>query len=103
MLETNVSFRGTAETALAGLRWHGVTSRAATAQTILRVFAHEGRLDRSIYASNQRCFLEWLVQKPDRSVIERTSSVLLIRIGGNQNYWCAISLRADCFLQFKTV
>jgi len=37
------------------------------------------------------------------TVIERTSSVLLIRIGGNQNYRCAISPRTDCFLQFKTV
>ena len=64
---------------------------------------HEGRLDPGSYASNQRSFIEGLAQKPDRSIIERVLPLLLTRIGGNQNYRCAISLRAQCFLQFKAV
>jgi hypothetical protein len=64
---------------------------------------HEDRPDRGSYAFNQRSVIEGLAQKPDRSIIERALPVLFIRIGGNQNYWCVISLRAQCFLQFKAV
>jgi hypothetical protein len=54
-------------------------------------------------AFNQRCFVKRLAQKADRSAIKRLIAVVLTWIGGDQNYWRAMALRPQHFLQLKAV
>ena len=61
------------------------------------------QLDCGSQAFNQRCFVKRLAQKADRPAMERPIAVVLIWIGGNQNYWSAMSLRSQHLLQLKAV
>src|SRR5438552_18584209 len=61
------------------------------------------QLDCGSQAFNQRCFVKRLAQKADRPAMERPIAVVLIWIGGNQNYWSATSLRSQPLLQLKAV
>ena len=57
--------------------------------------------DRGGQACDQRFLIERLAEKAYRSSIERAGPVFLVRISSNQNDWRVISLRLQCFLQFK--
>jgi hypothetical protein len=52
-------------------------------------------------AFDQRFFIERLAQITDCSVIERSGPVYLVWISRNQNDRRLISLRLQCFMQFK--
>ena len=60
------------------------------------------QLDRVSQAFHQRPVVERLAQEADRSVIERTGSVFVVWVGGNQDYWRVISPRLQLLLQVKT-
>jgi hypothetical protein len=59
--------------------------------------------DRRIQAFNELVLIERLAQEADRSVVGRTHPVFLVRKSGNKNDRRLVSLRPQCFLQFKSV
>src|SRR5262249_33643336 len=59
--------------------------------------------NRGDQAFDQGLFIERLAQEADRSVIERTFPMFLVRISGNQNYQRLVSLRPQGFLQFQSI
>jgi hypothetical protein len=59
--------------------------------------------DRRSQAFNEVFLIKRLAQEADRSVVERTLPVFLVRISGNQNDRRLVSLRPQGFLQFKSI
>jgi len=59
------------------------------------------RCDSDRQAFDQRCIVERFAQESNRSASNRTIAAALIRMGCNQNYRRAMTLRPQRLLQFK--